>query len=142
MLALQKEYSRNPSKEIRERLTEGRRFLMERMCVSGGWNHGSVRVYGVEGLPYPETTGVALAAIRGERSPSADRAIATAQRFLSECRSADALNWLRLGLLAHGALPAGFTAPSLSCRTLIETSMDMLVAETQRGAGILWGNRA
>lgn len=142
MLALQKEHLRKPSKEIRERLSEGRRFLMERMCVSGGWNHGSVRVYGVEGLPYPETTGVALAAIRGVRSPAADRAIATAQRFLSECRSADALNWLRLGLLAHDALPAGYTAPSLACRTLIETSMDMLVSEIQRGGDILWRDRA
>ena len=98
--------------------------------------------YGVEGLPYPETTGVALAAIRGVRSAQTDRSIATAQRFLAECRSADALNWLRLGLLAHGQLPAGFTPPALAFRTLIETSMDMLVAETQQGREVLWGNRS
>ena len=142
LLALEKENATRPSTAIHERLADGRRFLMERMCRSGGWNHGSVLVYGVEGLPYPETTGVALAAIRGVRSPEADRAIATAQRFLAECRSADALNWLRLGLLAHGQLPAEFTPPALAFRTLIETSMDMLVAETQRGREMLWGNRS
>jgi hypothetical protein len=142
MLALDKENLRRPSQAIRDRLADGRRFLMERMCVSGGWNHGSVRVYGVDGLAYPETTGVALAAIRGVRGPAADRAIAAAQRFLNDCRSADALNWLRLGLLAHGQLPAGFTPPPLACRTLLETSMDMLVAETQRGREVLWGGRA
>ena len=136
--ALDKENVRIPSKALRARIADGRRYLMERMCVSGGWNHGSVHVYGVEGLPYPETTGIALAAIRGVRSPAADRAIATAQRFLNECRSADALNWLRLGLLAHGQLPSDFTSPALARRTLIETSMDMLVAETQKGRDVLW----
>jgi hypothetical protein len=140
MLALQKEHARMPNPSIRERLSDGRRFLMGRMCAAGGWNHGSVKVYGVDGLPYPETTGVALAAIRGVRGPATERAITTAQRFLNECRSADALNWLRLGLLAHGRLPAGFTPPPLACRTLIETSMDMLVAETQRGGDVLWGS--
>jgi hypothetical protein len=140
MFALDKENTRRPSQKIGERLAEGRRFLMDRMCLSGGWNHGSVRVYGMEGLPYPETTGVALAAIRGVRGPATDRAIATAQRFLKECRSADALNWLRLGLLAHHQLPEDFTAPSLACRTLIETSMDMLVADTRNGREVLWGH--
>ena len=115
---------------------------MGRMCPSGGWNHGSVKVYGVDGLPYPETTGVALAAVRGMRGPATDRAIATAQRFLNECRSADALNWLRLGLLAHGQLPAGFNPPPLTYRTLIETSMDVLVAEVQRGVDVLWESHA
>jgi Prenyltransferase and squalene oxidase repeat len=142
LLALEKEHLRRPSQSLRERLADGRRFLMERMCLSGGWNHGSVRVYGVEGLPYPETTGVALAAIRGVHSPATDRAIATAQRFLTECRSADALNWLRLGLLAHGRLPADFTPPALAFRTLTETSIDMLVGETQRGKEVLWGHSA
>jgi hypothetical protein len=142
MLALDKENMLRPSRALQDRLTDGRAFLMERMCVAGGWNHGSVHVYGVEGLPYPETTGVALAAVRGVRSPAIDRAISAAQRFLTDCRSADALNWLRLGLLAHGQLPAGFIAPPLACRTLIETAMGLLVADAQQGRDVLWGNRA
>jgi len=142
MLALDREHQRRPTQAIRDRLTDGRRFLMERMCISGGWNHGAIKVYGVDAEPYPETTGVALAAIRGMRGPATDRAITAAQRFLADCRSADALNWLRLGLLAHGRLPAGFSPPPLACRTLIETSMNMLVAETQRGSDLLWERSA
>jgi len=54
---------------------------------------------------------MALAALRGVRSPGHQRGLAVARRFLGECRSADALNWLRLGLLAHGQLPAGYCHP-------------------------------
>ena len=63
-----------------------------------------------------------------------------ADRFLSECRSADALNWLRIGLMAHGRLPDDYCPPAqLACRTLPETSLDMLVAGTQKGTDFFWG---
>jgi hypothetical protein len=67
------------------------------MCREGGWNHGSVRALGYESKAYPETTGMALAALHGVQAPELPRAIGVAQRFLAACRSADALNWLRLG---------------------------------------------
>ena len=138
VMALDKESTRSLSKEVRTRVASGRQFLIEHMCVNGGWNHGSVRVYGVDGVPYPETTGVGLAAIRGVRSPATERAVSVAQGFLKDCRSADALNWLRVGLLAHGQLPADYNPPPIAYRTLIETSVGMLVAETQKGRGIFW----
>jgi hypothetical protein len=104
------------------------------MCREGGWNHGSVRALGYESSPYPETTGMALAALRGVRSPATERGLAVARRFLGECRSADALNWLRLGLLAHGQLPAGYCRPEgIENRTLPDTSLGLLVAEAEKG---------
>jgi hypothetical protein len=140
ILALEKEMGRRPSAEIRRRVEQGREFLLRRMCVGGGWNHGSVRALGYEASPYPETTGMALAALRGVRCQETEHALNVADRFLSECRSADALNWLRIGLMAHGRLPAGYCPPlQLPCRTLPETSLDMLVAGTEKGAGIFWG---
>ena len=112
------------------RIAEGRKFLMRRMCREGGWNHGSVRALGYEAEPYPETTGMALAALGGQRSPELDRALAVARRFLDECRSADALNWLRLGLSAHGQLPAGFCPPSgIRYHTVPELALDLVVSE-------------
>ena len=49
-------------------------------------------------------------------------------------RSADAVNWLRLGLLAHGQLPAGYCPPpDLACRTLSETGLEVLVSEAEKG---------
>jgi len=132
--------ARRPTAAIRRRIDEGRRFLLRRMCVGGGWNHGSVRALGYEATPYPETTGMALAALRGARGKEIDKALNVAAQFLGECRSADAMNWLRVGLLAHGRLPEGFGPPSqLVCRTLPEASLDMLVAGTRKGASYFWG---
>jgi hypothetical protein len=134
VLALDKEYRRRPLPAIRDRIDSGRRFLLARVCGEGGWNHGSVRARGYESLPYPETTGMALAALRGVRSPGTERSLAVARRFLEECRSADALNWLRLGLLAHGQLPAGYCHPvAVANRTLPDTSLGLLVAEAEKG---------
>jgi hypothetical protein len=139
LLALEKELRRRPSAKVRQRLAGGRRFLLSRMCLEGGWNHGSVRALGYESSPYPETTGMALAALRGVKDPKVDKSVALAQRFLAECRSADACNWLRLGLLAHGQLPAGYCRPErIACRTLTETSLDLVVAATQQGREVLW----
>jgi hypothetical protein len=127
MLALQKECARHPDAALQRRIDEGRQFLLVHMCREGGWNHGSVRALGYESRPYPETTGMALAAMRGVRSPKLDSALVLARSFLDDCRSADACNWLRLGLLAHGQLPDGYRPPDgLVPRTLVETSLDLL----------------
>ena len=134
LLALEMEARRGKSAAVTRRIADGRHFLMRRMCQEGGWNHGSVRALGYESRPYPETTGMALAALRGVDTPEVHRAVATALRFLAECRSADALNWLRLGLLAHGRMPSGYCRPSeVECRTLPETSLEILVGEVQKG---------
>ena len=138
MLALEKERRRNPSASIERRLAAGRHFLLDRMCGGGGWNHGSARPLGYDSDPYPETTGLALAALRGVRSPKIDLSIEVARGFLSECRSTDALNWLRLGLIAHGHLSPDFRPPAdLACRTTCEGSLQLLLEHTG-GAGFFW----
>jgi hypothetical protein len=138
IIALDKENLYRRSAAISRRIAEGRRFLVSRGCPDGGWNHGSVRVYGRDGLPYPETTGMALAALRGVKCPATAKGLDVARRFLDETRSADALNWLRLGLTAHGHLPVGYCLPAdVACRTLIETSLDMLLAHN--GRELFWG---
>jgi len=139
IVALEKELASRPAESLRRRIEEGRSFLLRRMCLNGGWNHGSVRALGIESTPYPETTGMALAALRGVRGKAIDQSLDVAAHFLTECRSADALNWLRVGLLAHGRLPQGYTASPLPCRTLPEASLNMLVAGTHRGAHHFWG---
>jgi hypothetical protein len=139
IVALERELARRPSEKLRRRIEEGRSFLMRRMCLNGGWNHGSVRALGYESTPYPETTGMALAALRGMRGKDIDQSLNVATRFLGECRSADALNWLRVGLLAHGRLPEGYGPPALVRRTLPEASLDMLVSGPHPGAKYLWG---
>jgi hypothetical protein len=139
ILALDKEYHRKPSREIGRRIEEGRNFLLRRMCVEGGWNHGSVRALGYESAPYPETTGMALAAMRGVKMRQVPQSIAVAQKLLTDCRSADAFNWLRLGLLAHGQMPAGHVSPQgMVYRTTPETSLDLVVTAATQGKEMLW----
>jgi squalene cyclase len=140
ILALDQESRRQPSAEASQRIAAGRHFLMARMCHEGGWNHGSARALGYESRPYPETTGMALTALRGLDTPEVQRAIAKALEFLAESRSADALNWLHLGLLAHDEMPLGYCRPAgVECRTLPETSLQLLVGEAEKGRNLLWG---
>jgi len=140
ILALEKEDRRKASPSVRKRIDDGQQFLLRRMCLEGGWNHGSARSLGYESRPYPETTGMGLAALRGVTSPKVERALGVAKGFLADCHSADALNWLRLGLLAHGQLPAGYCPPTeVAYRTLPETSLDLLVNGMESGRGLIWG---
>ena len=138
VLALMKEEGRTASTEFRGRIEEGQSFLLSRICKGGGWNHGSSNALGYAAHAYPETTGMALAALRGRKHPGIDQGIRVALQFLSACRSADALNWLRVGLGAHDQLPAGFCAPTdLAQHTIPETSLAVLVESAQRqGRGL------
>jgi hypothetical protein len=134
IIALDKANRNSPSPAVRRRLDEGRQFLLARMCQGGGWNHGSARPLGYDSRPYPETTGMALAALRGAKPENIESAVGTAQRFLAESRSADALNWLQLGLLAHHRLPREYATPSgVVCRTLSEIALGLLVAGAKEG---------
>jgi len=139
ILALDKEQRRRPSSALDDRIASGRQFLLQRMCDGGGWNHGSARPLGYDSDPYPETTGMALAALRGETSSKIGQALAVARRFLAGCRSADALNWLRLGLLAHGGLPASFVCPAgIACRTVPELSLGLLLESGDAAQRLFW----
>jgi prenyltransferase/squalene oxidase-like repeat protein len=139
ILALEKEDRRRQSPQVRRRVAEGRSFLVARMCQEGGWNHGSSHALGYESKPYPETTGLALTALRGSQAPEVQVALNVARRFLAECHSADALNWLRLGLYAHGQLPVGYCPPSeVAYRTVPETSLDVLVNSVEAGRTCFW----
>jgi hypothetical protein len=139
LLALDREHQRRPSKAMNDRIAIGRKFLLCRMCEGGGWNHGSARPLGYDSDPYPETTGMALAALRGETAPQVGQALGVARRFLAGCRSADALNWLRLGLLAHGGLPVSFAPPAdVVCRTVPELSLHCLLEQGDSARRFFW----
>ncbi|HUB83781.1 MAG TPA: prenyltransferase/squalene oxidase repeat-containing protein [Bryobacteraceae bacterium] len=140
ILALEKESRRKPAVDVSRRLGEGQRFLIGRCCHDGGWNHGAAQALGYSAEPYPETTGMALAALRGVDAPEVRRGIGVARRFLAGSHSADAINWLTLGLMAHGELPGDYTPPAgVECRTLPETSLAMLMTEARKGRDVLWG---
>lgn len=136
ILALQKESRRHPVPELGRRIDAGRRFLLARTCNEGGWNHGGVQPLGYPSRAYPETTGLALAALRGVRAPQVSASILLAKKFLDDCRSADAWNWLRLGLLMQGQPPQPPSTPvNFQFRTLPEAALDLMITSALQGHG-------
>jgi hypothetical protein len=88
-----------------------------------------VKSWGYDAPPYPETTGMALLALGRERSPEMQQALSMGRKFLAETRSADAQNWLRLGLAAQGELPQGYAPPEgIVYRTVPEVALSHISA--------------
>jgi hypothetical protein len=96
----------NGAADIRERIAQGRSFLLARRCRDGGWNHGSTRALGYDSDSYPETTGMALLALHDVSAVPMDDALRVAEKHLKNCQSQEAASWLTLGLLARGRNPA------------------------------------
>ena len=108
--------------ELQQRVDDGKKFLLSRMCADGGWNHGSNKALGRDGDSYPETTGIALLALNGERSSAQlERARAAARKHLADCRMAEGIAWLRMGLAAHGENSVTVAEPV--CRTNLDAAL-------------------
>jgi hypothetical protein len=133
LLSLLKWVKRKPSREIELRISQGRQFLLARSCPDGGWNHGAARALGYDALSYPETTGVALLALHGIRSPVVEKGLAVAERHFHTCRSVQGRSWLALGLLAHGRMPAAGWRDTLPCRNAMDAAMLLLAEAAAQG---------
>lgn len=89
------------------RFDEARRLVVDRAIPSGGWNYGNTQVLANTLRPFPETTGVALAALAGgPRHAAVDRGIEFLIASLPRIRSPLALGWGLIGLAAWDAVPA------------------------------------
>jgi hypothetical protein len=123
-------YGASDREELENRVAEGKRFLLARQCADGGWNHGSNRALGRDGDSYPETTGIALVALHGApQSAPLAKAKAAARRHLSECRTAEGIAWLRMGLAAQAE---AVTAPvDPVCRTNMDEALMALAAASR-----------
>jgi hypothetical protein len=122
-----------------ERLAEGRAFLLARAAQAGGWNHGSIRVFGIEGEAYPETTGCVLLGLRGTRSRAVALALERARSWAREPRPALGWAWLRLGLLAHG-IEDGLQAPSAPPANPAELALALIARHATPQSSVLFGS--
>src|SRR5206468_3401939 len=102
ILSLERARRKYPDSGLDERIETAREFMLARMCADGGWNHGSSRALGKDGDSYPETTGIALFALRGVKSAQIERSKAAARFHLASCRNAEGVAWLRMALAVHG----------------------------------------
>jgi hypothetical protein len=120
-----------------ERILSGQKFLVERAARAGGWNHGSMRVFDIEGEPYPETTGVALIGLRGVRNAAVDKGMARAQTWIRETHSTQTWAWLKLGLLAQG-IDEPSAPPIASPRSPLECALTLLALNATVAESAFW----
>jgi hypothetical protein len=112
---------------LEDRIAQGKKFLLARQCEDGGWNYGSIHVPGRDGDSYPETTGVALLALNGvPPSSQLEKAKTAARRHFSECRTAEGIAWLRMGMAAQGGTITSAFDPV--CRTNMDDALMALAA--------------
>lgn len=89
-----------------ERVKEAGRMLLNRQLPGGGWNYGNTKVFGQELFPFPESTGIALNALKDAAGPDEVlKSVAYLQAALRKIRTPLALGWGLMGLAAWGAHP-------------------------------------
>jgi hypothetical protein len=89
------------------RAAEGRAFLLDRQIPSGGWNYGNPGLNDRELLPFWDTTGLALIALRRQAEAARVRASLdllekSQEKIVSPC----GLAWTVIGLESHGRDPS------------------------------------
>jgi hypothetical protein len=135
VLALDKLSRETGKSQIRERVAQGRQFLVARRCRDGGWNHGSTHALGYDSDSYPETTGIAMLALHAETSPEIAQTVQVAERHLKNCQSLEAASWLTLALLARGGAPEAKLLPPHGGTS--EIALKALADAAARGQNLL-----
>jgi hypothetical protein len=103
LIAIKKLGSRLNQDQLTTRISEGERMIYDRMCMGGGWNYGNSSVLGEELWPYPDTTALALIALRNREGEPANRlSLAALEKMLGENHSGLALGWAALCFALYG----------------------------------------
>jgi hypothetical protein len=139
ILALEKAELRGWATGTRERVQQGREFLLARICGDGGWNYGASQALGYQANSYPDTTGMALLALHGSTSVKVKEAVDKAEGQLTACHSAQTLCWLWMGLAAHGRRPAVAGDCQLETVTLLDLALVVLARAAGEGRARVWG---
>lgn len=85
------------------RTREGVRLLVDRVLPDGGWNYGNTRLFGRVLRPFPETTGLALAALADEEDCGAiERSVDWLTRQLPRIRAPLSVAWGAIALTRLG----------------------------------------
>ncbi len=85
------------------RVAEGRRMIADRQLPAGGWNYGNTTVFGQALRPMPETTGIALNALKEQASrETLQRSLDYLKVNLAGIRTPYSLAWGLMGLGAWG----------------------------------------
>ncbi len=91
-----------------DRVREAERMLMNRQLPGGGWNYGNTRVFDKILRPLPESTGIALAALKDDvEEEKVNRSLEYLGLRSKSLRTPWSLGWAILGLSAWQRKPPG-----------------------------------
>jgi hypothetical protein len=100
LLALKKAAFKFDSNDLQERVRLGHAQLLDVRCADFGWNYGSRAALGVDLPSYPETTGLALLGLQGEKK--LEQSLELAAKWATQPVSPLAKAWLGIALRVHG----------------------------------------
>jgi hypothetical protein len=135
LLALEKANRLRHFSHLEDRCRDAHQYLLSHVCRDGGWNHGSTKALGYDSDSYPETTGQALLALHSMRGDTPGSSLDSARRHFDSCQSLEALNWLRLGLLAQGMRPPDRPSPK-GHGSVPEIAISLLASAAANGRNV------
>jgi hypothetical protein len=91
VMAIKAVWPNRAPRPAEKRASEGEAMIIDRSCPEGGWNYGNRRVLNVDLEPYPDTTAIALLALRGRRASEVEAGFAALDRLLGNNASGLAL---------------------------------------------------
>jgi len=92
--------------ELRQFASATCSYLLSRRCLDQGWNHGGSSTRSEDANAYPETTGLALLALRSAMVKLPPESVALATRFTANPESIEGLSWIQLALESPGHIIA------------------------------------
>ena len=141
-LALRRALRLMPDQACRRRLEAAREFLIARRLPDGGWNHGGFFARNEQVSSYPETTGLALLALRELPGDIMASTLRRAESLACETRSADAYAWLHLGLAALGRRAPAVSGFPFRCWTIVDSALSLLAQTADEKANPFTGDLA
>jgi hypothetical protein len=115
--------------DFKTRMVEAQKYLLARRLPDGGWNHGGWHAPGESVVSYPETTGLAILALKNYAGPELQASIRLAEQMLPRVPSGQAWSWLSLGLFAYGYTLEKSGSEKFHCWTTVDLAL-MLLAKT------------
>jgi hypothetical protein len=97
-------------------------YLLGRRCIDDGWNHGGSKTRSEDATSYPETTGLALLALRAADINPPAASLTLARRFATHPESSEGFSWIQMALASPVPDPASLPPP----RTTRDSALRLL----------------
>jgi hypothetical protein len=118
--------------ELQKLAAQSCAYLLSRRCLDNGWNHGGSATRSEDATSYPETTGLALLALRAAFVSLPPQSVLLARQFASKPESVEGLAWIQLALDSPG-YPIPDPHPLPLPRTTRDCSLRLILLGAREG---------